>query len=653
MKEDKISSKSREKEKRKAARAQDEISTFFKPNKLPLQPISLNGDSLASSTYTKHHCSGNSDRLDAGYSRRGDQRSPSFDFPEEPSLDFRRIRPTLDIILASNRCSPLINRTENILESTSKLSGRSSTHISWSETLVSREEKSRELSKVDRTRASSTPESIRISLEKTGIFRGTGIGIAARRAAVSSQAYERPSIHQTRTTGHLIRSTETPESSRRVASPTRLTSHELSSSHTDQRRDLAEKAEISSANIDITQGKGEEMKRERIVIEHFDPNLGWHEKPTSAGYEQEPPPRVKNREVPEQLKSAPLDRLERAHMARIKRPSTTVPLSRPSPAREEAIIRHSFEGHEQTNELVEQELNRGIPSRDKAEVIHPTKPVCLEMESGNQPTNQPQRNESVQFGLLPLCNSNVSDRTAHGIAQTGKELQHATPLPQKKHIKPDHEAYFTLHQATEHNNNSSYLGLPARGFAAGRAPLQDGFQNYNARPSHADSEPNYIHQLQRQTTSYEPPHYEDQLRSIEYGELDILTRVGTTTEVDGFQRSNIPGGIGFSNFYSPVDQYIDHVSQQAHEEFEGNGKGHLEAEMLNFESPYVDMDLEHYEIEELGYERYEEGQMVEDFQRQESYMQDYSPAEQERGYEQYGGGLDGQDEAFWQPHPQY
>jgi hypothetical protein len=199
MKEDKISTKSREKEKRKAARAQDEISAFFKPNKTPLQPISLNKGSIASSNHAKDRRSGTIYRL-------GRERSRSFDFLEKPNVDFGRTKPSSDIFSASVGRSPAVNRPENVPASTSKLSGRASTYISWSETQLSREAKSRDLNKIDRTRSSSTPESIRRSLENTGIFRDTGISMARRRVAIPSQAYERPSKRdQARATKTLVK----------------------------------------------------------------------------------------------------------------------------------------------------------------------------------------------------------------------------------------------------------------------------------------------------------------------------------------------------------------------------------------------------------------------------------------------------------------
>jgi len=120
VKEDKVISKSREKEKRKAARAQDEISMFLKPNKMPLQPTSLNKGSVSSSTHAKDRRSVASDQLDSNYLGRHHERSQSFDFPQKPSLDFRRTKPTSDILSASVGRNPVINRLEYGPHSTSQ-----------------------------------------------------------------------------------------------------------------------------------------------------------------------------------------------------------------------------------------------------------------------------------------------------------------------------------------------------------------------------------------------------------------------------------------------------------------------------------------------------------------------------------------------------
>jgi hypothetical protein len=651
VKEDKAISKSREKETRKAARAQDEISMFFKSNKIPLQPTSLNKGSVASSTHAKDRRSAASDQLDPDYLARHHERSQSFDSPQKPSLDFTRTKPTSDILSASVGRNPVINRLEYGPHSPSKISEGASTNISWSETQVSREANPAKLSKIHRIGASSTPESIRRSLEKTGIFRDTGISMSARRTAASPHIYGRPSKRgQTRSTGNPARSTSTPESGGRVASPARLGNHELTSSHGVHRPDPGEGFHTSHAKDDIAQTGGGEMIRERIVIEHFDPKLGWYERQRSGECGQEIATTATKGGVPEQPKSAPIDRLQRAKMARIKRPPTTVPLPRPSLARDGAIFKNPLEGRMQTNTNVDQEPNQRTSPRDTAEVASQEREDRLNLESSNQFNMRTQRNELGQSAFLLSDNYKVIDQAVYGGAGTG--IQNAPLFLPTKHAGPDNEVSSARHEAIYalHSNGSSYLGLPARAFSAGQAPLQNDYDNHGGRPSlQAESEPYYIHQLQRHFTSYEPSHYEDHLRRIEYEQLDILTREETTAELKDFPHSNIPEREGY--FYTPADDYIGNVFQHAYEGFEDHG-GHLESEPWNLRSPHVDMALEHSEIEELG-DSYEEGRLMEIDQRQQLIMRNYTPVEQESGYEQYDPARDGQSQAFWQSYPQY
>jgi hypothetical protein len=652
VKEDKAISKSREKEKRKAARAQDEISMFLKPNKMPLQPTSLNKRSVASSTHAKDRRSAASDQLDSDYLGRHHERSQSFDFPQKPSLDFKRTKPTSDILSASVGRNPVINRLEDGPHSTSKISERASTYISWSETQVSREAKSPKLSKVNGIGASSTPESIRRSLEKTGVFRDTGISISARRAAASPHIYSRSSQRgQARSTGNPARSTSTPESGGRVASPARLGTHELTSSHAVHRPDLQEGFHASHAKDEIAQTGEGEMKRERIVIEHFDPNLGWYERQRSGERGQGiATVTTTKREVPEQPKSASIDRLQRAQMARIKPPPTTIPLPRPSLARDGAIFSNPLNGRMQKNTNVEQEPNQRTSPRDMAEVASQERDDRLNLKSGNQSNVQTQSNEHGQSALLRSDNYKVIGKAVYGGA--GTEIQNATLFLPTKHAEADNEVSSARHEAIYalHSNSSSYLGLPARVFSAGQGPLQNDYDNHGGRPPlQAESEPYYIHQLQRHSTSYGPSHYEDHLRTTEYEQLDILTRAETTVELEDFPHSNIPEREGY--FYTPADDYIDNVFQHAYEGFEDHGDHH-ETEPWNLRSPHVDMALEHFEIEELG-DNYEEGRLMEIDQQQQLTVGNYTPVEQESGYEQYDPARDGESQAFWRPYPQY
>ncbi|KAE9381414.1 hypothetical protein N431DRAFT_551514 [Stipitochalara longipes BDJ] len=605
MKEDKIRSMSRDKEKRKAARAQDEISTFFKPKKVPMQPTSLNKGSISPPNQTRDRRVGSSDRLNSDYSGQQCEPSHSFNIPTKSSLDFGRNKPILDIFAASVSRSPVIKHPENVPNSTSKLSGKASTYISWSETQISQETKSRDWGKINRTRASSTPESIRRSLEKTGVFRDTGIDLLAHRAGRSSRIYERLSeCEQIRTKRDIATSTNTSGSTEGVISPAPHRSHEVALSRASHQPALHEAFDTSNAKNDNVQVREGVMKRERLVIEHFDPKLGWHEKPKSGRHNQGIATTSPEGEIPAQSKSAPIDRLERAQLARVDRPSTTVPLPRPLLSIGEATAKSRLDGHVQTN--TDQETNQHTSLEDVAEVMPSAGDRRLLLDLRNQSNVQMQRKEPDQSVFLPPFHSKVNEQTVYEDVRTKKEVQDTPHIPKVRLTKTNHEGSVALHKATDvlDENNSSHHELPVRGFSVSRGISEIHHQNYNTRSSmQTDSEPYFIHQLQRHLTPYEPLVYGDHLGGIEYEELDIITQGNSAIEDPDFQRRYLPGGEDY--FFTPADDYIDNASQQPSEVFGGHGGRHLESESWNLRPSYPDMASEHYQIEELGQENYE------------------------------------------------
>jgi hypothetical protein len=647
MKEDKASSKSREKEKRKAARAQVEISTFFKPRQMPLQPVPLNQGSRAPSAYTRDRLSGsgNSD-LDYNYLDRHKERSQSFHNPEKPTLDFQRSGPASDILSAPIRCSQ-ISSPQSVA---SKLSGKATTYISWSETQISQDAKSQDLRKLDRTQASPSSESVLRTLENTGIFRDTGISMAARRAAVSSHALEQPfKYDQMRITRTSARTTSTLQSPERVNSTDRRRSDVLTSPHSDHRLDLREEMAASNPKEGIPQVRDCEMKRERVIIEHFDPSLGWHERQASDGHGQGITTTAKKRDIPEQSKSAPLDRFERAQRARIDRPAT-VPLLRSSLAGDEASTKGGHGSHPQANALVEPEPKQRTSTSGIVEANSPSN--LMKLEAGRQDLTQTQLNEPKPLEILS-GHHDTNDQYVSGLASTRSEL-HAPFCPQILDAETNGERSIALNKTVETiQSNPSYLGLPARGFAPGQGLSNSAHQNHHSSLYQLGREPQSIHELQRQPTPYEPSHYEDRSRQIEYEEFDILPRT-EANEVEVFPYSNMPREAPFSNFYTTTDNYVDNVSQDAYDGFDSHDEGHLGAELWNVSPPHVDMGMENYELEDLGQQNFQEGLMMEQTQPQQFFAHNYNQYEEGGVCRQYNFSRDDDEEpVFWHPHRQY
>ncbi|PMD39816.1 hypothetical protein L207DRAFT_29117 [Hyaloscypha variabilis F] len=614
IKEDKISSKSRDKEKRKAARAQDEISIFFRASKVPIPPRPAIKGGVTSSSQTKDGRSGSGDQLDSDYFGQQHERSHSFKVPPMSNLDFER-------------------------DHQERLSGRASTYISWSETQISRERKT------DRTRESSTPESIRRSIEQTGVFRGTGIDLAARRAGLSPRVYERPSKHQqTRIKGEIEKSTDMPGRTEKLAPHTRPTLHKVASSHDGHQPALQDGFNMSNAKNDqVEEGL---MKRERVVIEHFDPKLGWHERSESGRHQHAIAITSPDEEIPEQSRSAPIDRLERAQLARVNRPSTTVPLPRPLISTDGATAQDP-DGHVRTS--TKQETNQKSSSQDGGQMASSAGDHSLISDLGNQSTARMQHKEPDKSEFLTHFHFKVNEQDVYENARIGEEVHDAPRLAQARVGGVHHEESVPLQNGTNSLREHSpwYLGLPFRGFSAGPGVSDIHLQHHNARSSlQANSEPSFIHQLPRHLTPYEPSVDAEHLREIEYEQPDIIIEANANTE-----RANFPYMNGL--LYTPVDDFIDSAPQHSFDVSYGHGEAYLDAETWNLRSSHAGFSSEHYEQELLGQELYEEVQLLAGNGQHHLLMDDYNPAEQGEGYEEYLLATDDQEQAFWRPYQQY
>jgi len=653
-KEDKVNSKSREKEKRKAARAQDEISTFFKPKKMPLQPIDWNKGNEPSPKHPEDR-SEYINRVQLDFLQRYHEPSQPFDVPKKPNIGSGRNGPS-DILSASLNHSHLTsNPNNNVSDSGSKLSGRAMTYISWSESQISRGATSRDLSKVGRTQASPTPESVRRSLENTGIFRDTGISMSARRAAVPSDDHERSSKQGGRRASETsARTPDTPESTKRVVTRARTRSAELSCPHSRHRPDPQEEAEVSNTKDILAQVGDKATKRERIIIEHFDPNSGWHERPTVNGQGQSVPTMSTKTELPEQCKSVPINREEIAKFARIKRPSTALPLAQTSLARDGRIVERTQDTRIQTDIPVEQAENHRTSAKNMVEEDSTPRPDSLRWESGNQASAKTKSNEPCQSGVLPHHHHHhhgIEDKPASGLVRTGQEPAAVSPFLAVIHVEPSHEDSFMLRNGIDnfHNTSSSYLGLSARGFPTGRGPLQT-THHTNSSPV-AGREPYFIHQLQRQSASFKLSDYEDHFIDTQQEEANLLANSGATTQVEGFQYNDVPEEDEFGYFYVPTDDYIDSALQQTYEYSEDPSGGHDDAELWQLNSPRI--GREDYDLEELGHGDYEQEQVMGDLQNWQQFVHDSAPVVEEDYYGPYGLARDDHMQVFWRPHRQY
>ncbi|KAJ8059131.1 hypothetical protein OCU04_012106 [Sclerotinia nivalis] len=332
--------RSRAKEKRKAARAQDEIAAFFKPSKTPVRdnsstiehpasPSSIHGASLygrqlrrdREHDQQRHYTENLTPRVNEtrNYLKesRGQQVQPNqVRFPRDLTPQF----------LSKNVAD------RNMYSETAD------TIVTWSESQNS----PRATMALRRAREqychrqnSTTPDSVRGSMEKTGIFKDTGVESSSRRKshmreAVSKRPYgTREKVSASTTDGPAVISRDLSS----LSTDSTQKSHEISPPPNFQQQDclsrplsqMGKKTEDTSLERKTHDSAEIRVGLQRTVVEYYDPNRGWYRKEGSK-------PPSKSPERPSDLAVAPiptpLTRQQMARNARIKRPSTTLPVIR-------------------------------------------------------------------------------------------------------------------------------------------------------------------------------------------------------------------------------------------------------------------------------------------------------------------------------------
>jgi hypothetical protein len=387
------------------------------------------------------------------------------------------------------------------------------------------------------------------------------------------------------------------------------------------------------------------MKRERVVIEHFDPKLGWHERSESGRHQHGIAITSPDEEIPEQSRSVPVDRLERAQLARVNRPSTTAPLPRPLTSTDGATAQ-DLDGHVRTS--TKQETNQKSSSQDGGQMTSAGDNSMIS-DLGNQSTARMQHKEPDKSEFLTHFHVKVNKQDVYENAQIGEEVHDAPRLARARLGGAHYEELVPLQNGTNSLREHSpwYLELPFRGVSAGPGVSDIQHQHHNARSSlQANSEPYFIHQLPRHLTPYEPAVDAENPREIEYEQPDMITEANANTG-----QANFPYMNGL--LYTPVDDFIDSAPQHSFDVSYGHGEAYLDAETWNLRSSHAGFSSEHYEQELLGQGLYEEVQLLADNEQHHLLMDDHNPAEQGEGYEEYLLATDDQEQAFWRPYQQY
>jgi hypothetical protein len=665
-KEDRIKSKAREKEKRKTSRAQEEISDFFKP-KVPLKQIKTY-NAGSSSIYTRNEYSRHNRGSGQNRRQHSERRSESLDHPEKPYLGFGKPRQSSNRRSTSRGLSPAISYPRNIPNSDSRLSGKATTYISWSESQTSPQGMGRRLANLDRRDTSPTPESIRRSIEETRIFQNTGIKIADSkqpRAAPMKELLERqvnrceasesststaaPSIQSSGTHPELASRSPEQDMSRAILRP-----HSVKQS-TELHRDSNARGNVSNQN-DPTSRK----RSNGPIIEHFDPQSGWDPQASSTGPSRPTITKGMTTEVPQQPMSAPIDREQLARRARIKRPSTTLPLIR------QAVGDQALEGRacivgDKHEAKVPAEAHSGkdatqrLSSRELAEV------ACLSKSTGpdgiggdlsNQGSSQRQPNGQIGTKAQVVSQNHIDDKSRKSNISTDDEgtrlISVSRPSNVELHIAVPHPAEPNSAQASQGLGNFSFLGLPVRG---------SWINSGRPRPLHAtrfsplvEVEPLFIRQIPRQPLR--EPHFH-------YGDEPSMTGI------DEIQNSINNNGVDFVEDYyygiTDEDQYgnfgqrDEFPSLESYEEIENYETGDLNASNLwNLESHPVDNGGENYDlIYDNGEGVYKQQEIAGGGYGVDDSVQIYGQAEPHAGDELYNFGERSGMQGFWRPRRWY
>lgn len=332
--------KNRAKDKKKAAREQNEIATFFGPTKTPIRRTSTIEHPTSPSSVHETSLYERQLRRDCEHDQYQYFASNPISCVEKKKDHLRESR---DKRMQYNQVSiprePIPRPFSREVGNYDMLQEPTDTVVTWSDschspgaTMALRRAREGQL---DRER-SATPESIRSSIERTGIFQNTGIEISGRRRprllkGVTEEVDDPRKKHSVVRTKASIEANE--EASQLSTNSTEL-SHEIAGpQRTQQQGCVSQLPQVAGKNVENStlkrrppdSGGIKNDGRRRIVVEYYDPDRGWYRE---EGLKS-PSKSRKSSSGPALLPiPAPVTRQQIARMARIKRPSTTLPVIR-------------------------------------------------------------------------------------------------------------------------------------------------------------------------------------------------------------------------------------------------------------------------------------------------------------------------------------
>ncbi|TVY36478.1 hypothetical protein LOCC1_G005395 [Lachnellula occidentalis] len=664
---DKINPRSREKEKQKAVRAQDEISTFFKPTKTPLAEFDPNTRGRTSSTITAPEVSFYERQIAADKYHNANGRSHYLEPTREQALTFRQ-GSSSGRLLELRETSLGVNYTERPPDSTSRISGNANTYITWSESQFSPRttEISRQLRYTSRQR-SSTPESIRQSLQETGIYRDTGIHEHSESRSFKEVLPKAEQLQQHREPDHgkKARKRFPRGGTSGITTPSELPMTRSSNrdagnipSHTQryQRTRSPQNAKTPETGphdkrpheyrpgVTINDGKKDSAMRDnqRIIVEHFDSELGWHRRPSSRLQEERLSAELK-KENEREAKSTPITREQFAKLARIKRPATTLPI----------VHLPELERSKKNTPLVVDQPDKGPSTGASAEKAFceeqpiPTPPRELNTDEGG-PASKVSRLEGT---MIPQPRSNQPNvRFAQGV-----DPKEGEPVPPLVNSQNQSRAQQTMGASPKEifdiKDRDPYLGLPVRGGWSTRTSTP-AFQPVRQSPF-VVPEPLFIHQVPKTHTPREDYiQYGSRLESGNFfnpaaSDFDSNLRVGDPpyklsanqgAEIfqheEAYNHAHEPLAYQGIELVQEQDDYEHQLYNYTHEEVEENSPAYThETQMWGHEEGYVD-EVENFDmpIEQGLIHQYKDVPSEEVFVSTEGLEQNYNNSVDDGSY---------------------
>ena len=498
-KDEKVTSKFRGKGKRKAVRGHDEISTFFRVAKIHLVGTSPNVQHNASTINKPKQVHPNS------ISRWSDIGESSYLNYGQPGLSTHNLS-------TSRRRHAISNRLEIEPDIDNRNSGRATTYVTWSETIGSPHGTTPpKYYKYDRDQISPTPDSVRISIEKTGIFRDTGISMSpekalhqiisptcAPHAPLSQDVGDTERTARNLSTTVLTRSTASPSSGapEKLAKLSDLRCQKSSPRNSTRYHKIADRRSNSPRTENPVPNA--DTHPHQMVTENSNKRSG---RAPNEGSENTPvvaPQHIQDSYELRESKRTPIDREQLARRARIRRPSTTLPVTRVERAAE------SLQG------IVANRKSRLTPD-NSVTLAQPTNTTAKEMASAKY-AGQERESDNGNASKFSDCQTRINRNALHPL-ETSLQYEERKPSPRQDGV---HLLEARLNNATDDKNpqqqglhlhsrsiSGTLLGLPVQRFSWVGSSWEERVPNIHLSQIN-EVAPLYLHQVERVPTGSDP-----------------------------------------------------------------------------------------------------------------------------------------------------